>query len=90
MKVKVHYVSGPAHQLMKDGVPCDQWVITVQLTIQERGACANLRRYYAIFAFDTQEQGIEEASKYHIGEIIDMPEDVISWVKGGKIVSISE
>lgn len=85
MRFKIYSVSGPSHQLFVNGQPCDQWSITINLTPQGR-VNANMQRYYAMFAFDTEEKAEQELLNWRLGEIKDLPLDNVFWVKGGKIV----
>lgn len=73
MKVRVHNISGPAWQPVKDGKPYNKYVGTVELTDAEHVMFG--RRYYMVIANESKEQVEKNLDKYLIGEIINVPED---------------
>lgn len=87
MIYRIHCVSGPSHQLVADGQPVDRYQITIQLVRKEK---ANLCRFYAFENYDTKEEAESKCWDWHIGENVDLPDDRVFWIKGGKLVNVTK
>lgn len=89
MKFQIHSVSGASHQTIANGQPCDRWLVTLQV-LSMGGKMRNLRRLYYMPVYSTKQEAEKAMDKWLIGDVVDLPEDKVFWIKAGKQISVAE
>lgn len=80
MKMRVHAVSNPAWQPVKNGQPYNKWTATIQLTNPHKILFGF--RYYLVIADKDKEKVEKRLSDFLVGQIVSVPRNRLIMPQG--------